>query len=407
MTQSALQVFDDNEYLGVARENSSGKIELLQNGRKVQRYKNVKFASLFDDLMPDEWASNMIRRTMYSDESLQKRVGGKKYGLSILDKVRVTKDLTRQGSLRFKEMDSEDFVYGKKDDNGLPVLDNVQTFGELSEIILEYRRRSIDKGKLKKLNEYVGSIGGARPKMSAFNSKGRLSIVKFTSSGDDSVGSPAGEALSIELAKLCGINVPEFQFFKGEECDAICIERFDRNLNDRIGYCSIYSLLLSSRGFKSSRIAMNTIARILLSSADVDLDNIEFFKRYAFTILINNTDDHLGNIGFLYNEELRKWMLSPQFDCVPDLNLSVSGRVPVKFEYGCISSARNRNLEDLIAVAEDFGIESATAKDIVDAMITVVKLNYGELIERYISEFDKDLYSELFQIQLEKYEENK
>jgi serine/threonine protein kinase HipA of HipAB toxin-antitoxin module len=42
----------------------------------------------------------------------------------------------------------------------------------------------------------------------------------------------------------------------------------------------------------------------------------ELFRRLMFNVLIQNTDDHLRNLGFLYRDA-GKWGLSPAYDVNP------------------------------------------------------------------------------------------
>ena len=49
---------------------------------------------------------------------------------------------------------------------------------------------------------------------------------------------------------------------------------------------------------------------------DPQAEMAELFRRMAFNVLIQNTDDHLRNLGFLYAGR-GKWRLSPAFDVNP------------------------------------------------------------------------------------------
>ncbi len=48
-------------------------------------------------------------------------------------------------------------------------------------------------------------------------------------------------------------------------------------------------------------------------SADPKADKRELFRRLLFNVLVQNTDDHLRNLGFLSRGN-DKWGLSPAFD---------------------------------------------------------------------------------------------
>jgi serine/threonine-protein kinase HipA len=84
----------------------------------------------------------------------------------------------------------------------------------------------------------------------------------------------------------------------------------------------------------------------------------ELFKRMVFNLIFCNTDDHLKNHSFIYNEMEDKWNVSPAYDITYSLNPLVN--------YKRISralSVNNKrvdiNLSDVLTVAEKFTIKNA------------------------------------------------
>jgi serine/threonine-protein kinase HipA len=55
----------------------------------------------------------------------------------------------------------------------------------------------------------------------------------------------------------------------------------------------------------------------LIGVPDVDL--IELFGRLLFNALIGNDDDHPRNHAIVWNQNEKKWRLSPAFDVVPNM----------------------------------------------------------------------------------------
>jgi serine/threonine-protein kinase HipA len=83
----------------------------------------------------------------------------------------------------------------------------------------------------------------------------------------------------------------------------------------------------------------------------------EIFKRMVFNVVFFNTDDHLKNHSFIYDEDKDKWNISPAYDITYSLNplmnytrtsraLSINGlRVDI-------------TLEDVLTIAETFTIKN-------------------------------------------------
>ena len=84
----------------------------------------------------------------------------------------------------------------------------------------------------------------------------------------------------------------------------------------------------------------------------------ELFKRMVFNLIFSNSDDHLKNHSFIYDEATDRWNLSPAYDLTYSLNpllnytktsraLSINGkRVDIQ-------------LEDVLTIAETFTIKNA------------------------------------------------
>jgi serine/threonine-protein kinase HipA len=83
----------------------------------------------------------------------------------------------------------------------------------------------------------------------------------------------------------------------------------------------------------------------------------ELFKRMVFNIVFCNTDDHLKNHSFIYNELKDCWNLSPAYDITYSLNPTIN--------YTRISRAMSVNtkrvdinLKDVLKIAENFSIKN-------------------------------------------------
>ncbi len=81
-------------------------------------------------------------------------------------------------------------------------------------------------------------------------------------------------------------------------------------------YVSAATLLGVDRGTAEDHSYAEIVDALRQHGAATQVDIDELFRRIAFSILINNVDDHLHNHGFLH-VEAGKWRLSPAFDVNP------------------------------------------------------------------------------------------
>jgi serine/threonine-protein kinase HipA len=87
-------------------------------------------------------------------------------------------------------------------------------------------------------------------------------------------------------------------------------------------------------------------------------DMEELFKRMVFNVVFFNSDDHLKNHSFIYNEEQDKWNISPAYDITYSLNPLLN--------YTRTSRALSINgkriditLADVLTIAESYTIKNA------------------------------------------------
>ena len=91
--------------------------------------------------------------------------------------------------------------------------------------------------------------------------------------------------------------------------------------------------------------------------SDVAADLVELWRRSAFSILINNVDDHLRNHGFL--RAPGGWTLSPIFDVNPDPRLAATRATSVA---GATAAEGCRRA--LLDTADRFGLSASAASEL-------------------------------------------
>lgn len=217
----------------------------------------------------------------------------------------------------------------------------------------------VDEAVAALLDAGSGSLGGARPKAPVIDGTD-LCIAKFPHT-DDRWDVMRWEALTLELASACGLVVPPSRIeFVGSQ-PVLLVQRFDRRGSERVPYCSAQSLAESSWSADYLELA----EAIADHGSDVAADLVELWRRIAFSIVVNNTDDHPRNHGFL--RDRGGWKLSPLFDVNPNPNPAAVRATSLAGETSAEGCQRA-----LFAVADRFGLSEEDARrhwnDLVEAI---------------------------------------
>ena len=160
------------------------------------------------------------------------------------------------------------------------------------------------------------SLGGARPKANVKDPSGNLWIAKFPSRNDKTnIG--AWEAVTMNLAKLCGIKVAPFDVKKlANKYSTFLTKRFDRTDDGkRVHFTSAMTMLGYTDGNTQGCSYLELFEWIGNNCCDVEQNLLEMWKRIVFNIAVSNCDDHLRNHGFLLTT--KGWILSPAYDLNP------------------------------------------------------------------------------------------
>lgn len=165
----------------------------------------------------------------------------------------------------------------------------------------------------KLLDAGTGSLGGARPKASVQDGD-QLAIAKFSHQGDQ-WRVIAWEAATLQMAGTAGVAIPEHQIVHlGGTDPVLVLGGFDRDGEQRIAYVSAMTMLQQRDGAHGDYLDLLDV--IDENSEDPHADREELFRRIAFNLVVNNTDDHLRNHGFIRGRN--GWRFSPAFDVNPN-----------------------------------------------------------------------------------------
>jgi serine/threonine-protein kinase HipA len=314
---------------------------------------------IFLDSSPDRWGQTLMKRREALQAKDEKRPARTLYAWDFLIGVQ---DLTRQGALRFRIKDTDQFL-----DNDQLAAPPIATLRELEAVAYQLSNHRIDD--LDALRQWLAvlvapgaSLGGARPKANFTEADGSLWIGKFPARNDDR-DAGAWEFVTHTLAKQAGIEVPAAKLIRlNSDFHTFCVQRFDRGNGQRKFYASAMTLLRKKQSEGSSYLELAHFLRAQGDGISTAADLAQLFRRVAFNVAVGNRDDHLRNHGFVLAST--GWRLAPAFDVNPNID---------KSEHVLnIDDTDNRpSLNTVLSTAEFYGLTSVQAKQTIDEVLEV------------------------------------
>lgn len=327
---------------------------------------------LFADASPDRWG----RILMMKKERLLADKGGrsKPRKLNDSDFLMGVYDEARMGGIRFKLDPDGEFLSNDKE-TATPPWTSLRTLEEASRNF-EDNAKKLNEKWLNQLIRPGSSLGGARPKATVIDPEGNLWIAKFPSQHDEN-NTGAWEKVVHDMAKMCGLNVPESRLETFSSLGStFLVKRFDRDKKRRIHFASAMTLLGKTDGASAADgTSYLDIASFIKShGAQPKADLIELWKRIVLNIAVSNTDDHLRNHAFIFTKN--GWILSPLYDVNPvpyghDLAINID------------ETRSDLSFEVAIETAGCFGIAENDARKIVKEMAAIVRDSWERLARKY------------------------
>ena len=341
----------------------------LYKGRQYPINKNT--FGIFADSSPDRWGRILMQRR---EKFLADREGRKPRKLLDSDYLLGVYDETRMGAIRFCLEDEGPFLSDDKETAAPPWA----TLRALEEASRQFEKdeNTLEEKWLKQLIRPGSSLGGARPKATVQAVDGSLWIAKFPSKHDDN-NTGAWEKVTHDLAKLCGLDVPESRLETFSKLGrTFLVKRFDRDGNRRIHFASAMTMLGKMDGASGDDGTgyLELVSFLRSNGAQPRKDLVELFKRIVFNMAVSNTDDHLRNHGFILTQS--GWRLSPLYDVNP---------IPYG-EYLALNVSEDDSSIDFdlaISTAEYYGISETEAEKIVEEISATVRDNWEKLAVKY------------------------
>jgi serine/threonine-protein kinase HipA len=301
------------------------------------------------DSAPDTWGRRLMQR---AERRHAEREGRAVRTLMESDYLLGVSDESRLGALRFRRSDEGAFLAESLGGIPPPV-----ELGRLLQCTGRILRDEETDEDLQLIFAPGSSLGGARPKASVVDRKGRLAIAKFPKETDE-YSIETWEEIALRLAERAGIATPQHELLEVAGRAVLLTRRFDRLDGRRIPFLSAMAMLGAKDGDVGSYPEMvDALAR---HGAQAKKDAQALYRRAAFNVLVSNVDDHLRNHGFL-RVDRSGWTLSPAYDLNP---------VPADLKARVLST--NIDLEEatcsidlLEASAEYFALTLADARSIL------------------------------------------
>lgn len=309
---------------------------------------------VFSDSLPDGWGKLLVDR-MLAGKGINPRE------INILNRLAIVGD-SGMGALSYRP--EHKFILQKDE----------KDYDKLALACKELLETNFSSD-LDKLFMLGGSSGGARPKILT-EIDGEEWIIKFPSSYDvKDIGEI--EYLYSLCAKKCGIEMPETKLFPSKISKGYFgIKRFDRNEKNkrRIHMISVSALLETSHRLPNLDydILMKLTLKLTNSFEEVE----KMFRLMCFNIFAHNRDDHSKNFSFIYDEELKKWKLSPAYDLT--FSYSIGGEHATTVN----GNGRNPDMKDILKVAENIGMKYENAKKNAEEIEKIVNKDLGKIIKK-------------------------
>lgn len=296
---------------------------------------------LFNDSLPDGWGCLLLDRKL-RQQGLSFREISPLHRLSMIGR-------DPMGALEYEPADEQADTFAAVELDSLSAEVNKIVSGNESDVLDE-------------LLQMNGSSGGARPKIVAWVSNDRKTIVhggrsapegfspwmiKFAEHNDPLSAGELEYRYSL-AAKAAGINMPETHLFplkSGEGCFGV--RRFDRNEHGKVHVHTACGLLHASHRLPTLDYENLLKLTYVLTRNHADVE--EMVRRMVFNVKCGNRDDHSKNFSFLLTAD-HEWRLAPAYDLTPSTGLNG--------EHTAMVNGKGRDITDadLVATAATCGV---------------------------------------------------
>lgn len=216
------------------------------------------------------------------------------------------------------------------------------------------------------------AIGGAHPKVLIGDGAGNEYIAKLSVSTDVHPVIKA-EAVAIELARRCGLEVPNARVVKSMGRDVLLIERFDRLSGGRRRHVVSGLTMLGLDALLGARYGsypemLDVLRERALAPQDVGR---RLFERIVFNVAIGNNDDHARNHAAFWDGQSLE--LTPAFGLTPQVRSTDTSAQGMDIGR---DGSRSSQFSVCVAAAADYGLSRPAAREVVDHIVSTVETQW-------------------------------
>ena len=297
---------------------------------------------IFEDSLPDGYGRYMLHKLMLKE-------GIDDFRLSSLDRL----SIVGSGGMGALTYHPETHIHK---------MEGVTDFDMLQEKALEVLgEQQDDDAGLLLYNS--GNSGGCRPKTIFADEEGHW-LVKFRHTYDP-LDMGVQEYRYNEMARQCGIDVPDFKLINGRY---FASKRFDiDDTGERIHTATAGGLLCIalSRPVLDYSNLLSLTGYLTQDAREVE----EMYRRMVFNYLIDNMDDHCKNFSFIVTKDKERgwrWHLAPAYDltrCTEGYNGEHATSV---------NGTGHPTTDDFIAVGTKIRLNEKRCRDIIEEVTEIV-----------------------------------
>lgn len=231
------------------------------------------------------------------------------------------------------------------------------------------------------------AIGGAHPKVLVTDDRGTEFVAKLSVSTDVHPVIRA-EAVGIELARHCGIEVPAARVTSSLGRDVLLIERFDRYAGGRRRHVVSALTMLGLDAHLGARYGSYPEMVDVLREFDADPASVgpRIFERVVFNVAIGNNDDHARNHAAFWDGHALS--LTPAFDLTPQIRSTDTSAQAMDVGR---DHARGSQFSVCVSAAADYGLSRTQAREVVDRVVSTIESTWIEAADAAgLSRADQD-----------------
>lgn len=212
------------------------------------------------------------------------------------------------------------------------------------------------------------SVGGARPK-ATLHDRERSLIAKFSST-TDTFPVVKAEAVAMDLARRCGLEVARTELTTCLGKDVLLVDRFDRGPAPGTRRMMVSALTILGLPEHAARHAtyheLADTIRQRFAAPDATLR--ELFRRIVFNIAVGNTDDHARNHAAFWDGT--QLTLTPAYDLCPQTR--TGGHATQAMAIGSDGS-RWSQFSTTVKSAPTYHLDEGEAQEVVDHVVDTIR----------------------------------